>query len=217
MLKSVPAVTGPVLPSADTRVLNPYGRSYACLQIVWNLKPRVKQTRDLDGQPEESTLNIDNLEEICDLKRLFPAPRLFSRTERWRQASERNLTKAPRRRSYEKSGRIKCAVYEWCRENPETRITQQELAHQLGVSKQYVNRVVLGNVSAEAPQLWPPKPTFQPIALAPALPPPDVPRTPPQFKTVAVNQFGQPFSGGSYHSSFRTPGPHWVRRLREPT
>ena len=185
----------------------------------------MKQTKDLDGQPEESTLNIDNLEEIYDLVELLPTRRLFHRTERWRLSMLLNLAKAPRLRSDEDSGRIKFQVYEWCHEDPATRITQQELAQRLGVSKQYVNRLVHRNVSVEKPQLSPPKLSPQPIAPAFELVPMSAPvtgpqptawRAPIQFETVPVNQFGQPLSGGSYHPSFRTPGPAWTRRIREP-
>jgi hypothetical protein len=53
-----------------------------------------------------------------------------------------NLARAPRRRSAEETWRIKQAVRDWLAAAPEQRPTQQDLARQLGVSKQYINRLV---------------------------------------------------------------------------
>ena len=68
--------------------------------------------------------------------------RLWRPTPAWEQAWRENLARAPRLRSPEESWRIKQAVRDWLAAPPEQRPAQQDLARELGVSKQYVNRLV---------------------------------------------------------------------------
>jgi len=55
---------------------------------------------------------------------------------------QRNLARAPSRQHPEASQRIKDAVRDWRQQDLHTRPTQEELAVSLGVSKQYVNRLI---------------------------------------------------------------------------
>jgi len=76
----------------------------------------------------------------------FPRLTYFKRTEAWERAWERawqrNLALAPRRHTVEESLKIKHAVWDWLERDPQTRPLQKHLAASLGVSAQYINRLV---------------------------------------------------------------------------
>jgi hypothetical protein len=73
----------------------------------------------------------------------FPRTRYWRPTEAWERAWRRNLARAPRKHTVEESLAIKHLVLDWReQDDPNTRGTQEELAATLGVSKQYINRLV---------------------------------------------------------------------------
>jgi len=68
---------------------------------------------------------------------------MHTRTERRQLAWRANLALAPRRRSPEETERIKDRIGAWLDTPPLAgRPTQEELARSLGVSKQYVSKMV---------------------------------------------------------------------------
>jgi hypothetical protein len=72
----------------------------------------------------------------------FPRRRWWRPTAAWERAWRRNLARAPRRHTAEQSLAIKHAVWDWREHDPTTRPIQNDLAATLGVSKQYINRLV---------------------------------------------------------------------------
>jgi hypothetical protein len=72
---------------------------------------------------------------------LFPRKRRWTQTARWREAMLKNLSRAPRKHSAEKTWQIKQAVRDSVAMPPEQRPTQTDLARSFGVSKQRINRL----------------------------------------------------------------------------
>jgi hypothetical protein len=72
----------------------------------------------------------------------FPRRRWWRPTAAWELAWHRNLARAPRRHTAEESLAIKHAVWDWLEQDPATRPIQEHVAASLGVSKQYINRLV---------------------------------------------------------------------------
>jgi hypothetical protein len=84
----------------------------------------------------------------------FPRRRWWRPTAAWEQAWRRNLARAPRRHTAEQSLAIKHAVWDWREQDPTTRPIQEHVAASLGVSKQYINRLV---------RTLPPRQTLPPV------------------------------------------------------
>ena len=72
----------------------------------------------------------------------FRRTRYWRPTGAWERAWRRNLSRAPRKHTAEQSLAIKHAVWDWREHGPNTRPIQEDLAASLGVSKQYINRLV---------------------------------------------------------------------------
>jgi hypothetical protein len=110
----------------------------------------------------------------------FPSRRWWRPTAAWEQAWRRNLARAPRRHTAEESLQIKHAVWDWREQDPTTRPIQEHLAASLGVSKQYLNRLV---------HSLPPRTALPPIRHAVAAECPD-PRSGPVTVSAALDGHG---------------------------
>jgi hypothetical protein len=90
---------------------------------------------------------------------------------------------------------------------PKSRYSARKLARQLGVSHTWVLELRRRLLAT------PTTPFHQEHSDAGLQP--HYQKATPNVKPTPVNEFGQPLSGGSYHSSFLTPLPAWARRLRD--